>query len=108
MEDDRFEADVLIETNRHCICKLEALWKELQEKGEGYCMMETALSDLDKRAIRRLYSTYELDGLVMKMLMEMPMVVIPRILNRLKVKEEEWIREKNKLELVPSFRGVSL
>ena len=34
MEDDRFETDVLIETNRHCLGKLEVLYREVCERCE--------------------------------------------------------------------------
>ena len=34
VEDDRFETDVLIETNRHCLGKLEVLYREVCERGE--------------------------------------------------------------------------
>ena len=95
MEDNRFEADVLIETNRHCIGQLEILQKELAEKeSDAYRLIESSLSALDKRAIRRLYSDSGVDKTVLQMLYEMPAVVIPLLLRRLREKEEEWIKEK--------------
>lgn len=63
-------------------------------------MKLSSLSDLDKRAIRRLYSDYGVDGLVLEMLEEIPKTTIPLIIQRLKEKEEEWMREKCSLEAV--------
>ena len=95
MEDNRFEADVLIETNRHCIGQLEILQKELAEKeSDAYRLIESSLSALDKRAIRRLYSDSGVDKTVLQMLYEMPSVVISILLRRLREKEDEWIKEK--------------
>lgn len=101
VEDGRFETDILIETNRHCIGRLEVLKKELEEAGQAdYKLKLSSLSDLDKRAIRRLYSDYGVDGLVLEMLEEIPKTTIPLIIQRLKEKEEEWMREKCSLEAV--------
>lgn len=107
MEDDRFETDILIETNRHCIARLEVLKKELEESDQAdYKLKLSSLSDLDKRAIRRLYSDYGVDGLVLEMLEEIPKTTIPLIIQRLKDKEEEWMREKCSLEAVSGSMNI--
>lgn len=77
---------------------------ELGEEGERVRLVESSLSALDKRAIRRLYGCYDVDGLILKMVCEMPLKVIPLILKRLREKEEEWIKEKCVLEEVAMER----
>ena len=54
VEDDRFEADVLIETNRRCVGKLELLYAELEGMKGDVTMNESVLSAVDRRAVRRL------------------------------------------------------
>ena len=68
------------------------------EEGKKVRLIESSLSALDKRAIRRLYGCYDVDGLVMKMVCEMPLKVIPLVIRRLREKEEEWVKEKCVLE----------
>ena len=57
VEDDRFEVDVTIETNRHCMGTLTLLLEELQHEDthEMMRMKKDALSALDWRSIHRLY-----------------------------------------------------
>ena len=103
VEDDRFEVDTIIETNRHCIGRLEVLMKELdslQSETDYYFHFEKALTAFDKRAIRRLYAEYGLENVVMEMLKEIPRITIPLLISRMKQKEEEWIQEKVVLEKV--------
>lgn len=158
MEDDRFETDVLIETNRHCLGKLEVLYREVCErcererceKSEGeksensegekkeeekndkmeekneeknekietekndkteeektetheqstpIKLADTALSAVDKRAIRRLYGK-GVDEVVMMMLTLAPKTTIPVLMKRMREKEEQWMKEKCVLEAV--------
>lgn len=159
VEDDRFETDVLIETNRHCLGKLEVLYREVCErcereksmgceeekskeneegkneiiKGENreeekneeknekietekndkteeektetheqstpIKLADTALSAVDKRAIRRLYGK-GVDEVVMMMLTLAPKTTIPVLMKRMREKEEQWMKEKCVLEAV--------
>lgn len=159
MEDDRFETDVLIETNRHCLGKLEVLYREVCERCEREKSMgceeekskeneegkneiikeenreeekneeknekietekndkteeektetheqstpiklaDTALSAVDKRAIRRLYGK-GVDEVVMMMLTLAPKTTIPVLMKRMREKEEQWMKEKCVLEAV--------
>lgn len=158
VEDDRFETDVLIETNRHCLGKLEVLYREVCErcererceKSEGeksensegekkeeekndkmeeenseeknekietkndkteeektetheqstpIKLADTALSAVDKRAIRRLYGK-GVDEVVMMMLTLAPKTTIPVLMKRMREKEEQWMKEKCVLEAV--------
>ena len=159
VEDDRFETDVLIETNRHCLGKLEVLYREVcercereksmgceeekskeneeekneiikeenREEGKGeeknekietekndkteeektetheqstpIKLADTALSAVDKRAIRRLYGK-GVDEVVMMMLTLAPKTTIPVLMKRMREKEEQWMKEKCVLEAV--------
>ena len=159
VEDDRFETDVLIETNRHCLGKLEVLYREgcercerekrmgceeekskENEEGKNEIIKEenreeekneeknekietekndkteeektetheqstpikladTALSAVDKRAIRRLYGK-GVDEVVMMMLTLAPKTTIPVLMKRMREKEEQWMKEKCVLEAV--------
>lgn len=159
VEDDRFETDVLIETNRHCLGKLEVLYREVCERCEREKSMgceeekskeneegkneiikeenreeekneeknekietekndkteeektetheqstpiklaDTALSAVDKRAIRRLYGK-GVDEVVMMMLTLAPKTTIPVLMKRMREKEEQWMKEKCVLEAV--------
>ena len=159
VEDDRFETDVLIETNRHCLGTLEVLYREVCERCEREKSMgceeekskeneegkneiikeenreeekneeknekietekndkteeektetheqstpiklaDTALSAVDKRAIRRLYGK-GVDEVVMMMLTLAPKTTIPVLMKRMREKEEQWMKEKCVLEAV--------
>lgn len=110
VEDDHFEADVLIEANRHCIGTLEALWRGLQAaqaaQRSPQRLERSALSALDRRAIRRLYAESGVDGVVLSMLELAPQTTIPRLLRRLREQEARWVRERSLLEAVgPAGRG---
>lgn len=106
MEDDHFETDVLIESNRHCIGSLEALARALDAEGPGPQRLEVGrLSALDRRAIRRLYAESGVDGVVLEMLENAPRTTLPRVLRRLREQEERWVKERNVLEAVGKRRS---
>ena len=110
IEDDRFEADLLIETNRHCIGSLTVLLQELEASSRPLQLKEGALSAVDWRAIRRLYAGKGVDRAVRRvgmgrwneeqLLIEAPQSTIPHLIRRMKKKEEQWIKEKEMLEEV--------
>ena len=101
VEDDHFESDVLIESNRHCIGTLETLWRSLESQKEAPVRLEIAeLSSLDRRAIRRLYAESGVDGVVLEMLQAAPRTTLPRLLRRLREQGERWVKERKVLETV--------
>ena len=70
-EDDRFEADVILETTRSAIAQLEMLQKELEESdlSGAVRLKEDALSAVQVAAIRRVYAHTGADLEVIKVLM---------------------------------------
>lgn len=99
-EDERYELDVVIETNLATIRTLEALDKKLSRMTQDE-RSKLKLDDhlggtsntIHQRAIRRIYGDKAqeiIDGLKKN-----PVVAVPIVLRRLKMKEEEW-REAQK------------
>lgn len=99
-EDERFELDVVIETNTETIRCLEAVSKkisrmspeELAEFQLDDCLGGTSPT-IHQRAIRRLYGEKASD--IIEGLKKLPQMTVPMVLKRLKAKEEEW-REAQK------------
>uniref|UniRef100_A0A6B2EGL1 Paired amphipathic helix protein Sin3a n=1 Tax=Phlebotomus kandelakii TaxID=1109342 RepID=A0A6B2EGL1_9DIPT len=99
-EDERFELDVVIETNSATIRVLEGVQKKLSRMSPD----EVARFRLDdclggnsptihQRALRRIYGEKASD--IIQGLKKNPVVAVPVVLRRLKAKEEEW-REAQK------------
>lgn len=99
-EDERFELDVVIETNAATIRVLEGVQKKLSRLSPE----EVAKFRLDdclggcsptihQRALRRIYGDKAQD--IIDGLKKNPVVAVPVVLRRLKAKEEEW-REAQK------------
>jgi len=99
-EDERFELDVVIETNAATIRVLEGVHKKLSRMSPE----EVAKFRLDdclggcsptihQRALRRIYGDKAQD--IIDGLKKNPVVAVPVVLRRLKAKEEEW-REAQK------------
>ena len=66
-EDDRFEADVILETTRSAAAQLESLWRELQAAPpRPLKLRDDALSAVQQAAIRRVYAHNGADLEVMK------------------------------------------
>ena len=66
-EDDRFEADVILETTHSTIAQLELLQHELEEMDDGnYKLREDSLSAVQIGAIRRVYNHNGIDKEVIK------------------------------------------
>ncbi|XP_053621549.1 paired amphipathic helix protein Sin3b isoform X3 [Plodia interpunctella] len=100
-EDERFELDVVIETNAATIRVLEGVGKKLSRLPAG----EAARLRLDdclgghsptihQRALRRIYGEKVAVDIIAG-LKKNPAVAVPVVLRRLKAKEEEW-REAQK------------
>ena len=66
VEDDCFECDVIIESNRHCVGTLTKLFNELQQEEsiEPLRLKRESLSVMDWHCIRRLYKEKEVSDLV--------------------------------------------
>lgn len=99
-EDERFELDVVIETNSATIRVLEGVQKKMSKMPPD----ELARFKLDdslggtsqtihQRALRRIYGDKAPD--IIEGLKKNPNVAVPVVLRRLKAKEEEW-RESQK------------
>ncbi|KAG0410274.1 hypothetical protein HPB47_012608, partial [Ixodes persulcatus] len=99
-EDERFELDVVVETNLSTIRVLEAVQKKMQRLGAEE-RQRFQLGDnlggtsavLQQQAIRRIYGDKAAD--IVEGLKRNPVVAVPLVLRRLKAKEEEW-REAQK------------
>lgn len=99
-EDERFELDVVIETNSATIRVLEGVQKKLSrlspEEVVKFKLDDTlggTSTTIHQRALRRIYGEKSNDIIVG--LKKNPMVAVPVVLRRLKAKEEEW-REAQK------------
>lgn len=99
-EDERFELDVVIETNASTIRVLEGVNKKLsrmnQEEIARYRLDDCLGGSspvLHQRALRRIYGDKAQD--IIDGLKRNPVVAVPVVLRRLKAKEEEW-REAQK------------
>lgn len=99
-EDERFELDVVIETNASTIRVLEGVHKKMnrmtQEEVQKYKLDECmggCSPTIHQRAIKRIYGDKASD--IIEGLKRNPVVAVPVVLRRLKAKEEEW-REAQK------------
>ncbi|XP_071557175.1 paired amphipathic helix protein Sin3a isoform X1 [Temnothorax nylanderi] len=99
-EDERFELDVVIETNASTIRVLEGVHKKMnrmtQEEIQKYKLDECmggCSPTIHQRAIKRIYGDKAPD--IIEGLKRNPAVAVPVVLRRLKAKEDEW-REAQK------------
>jgi hypothetical protein len=94
-EDERYELDMLIEANSSAVLELEEIQLGIERlSGDDklkYTLKESALSAIHKRSIERLYGP-EFDAEVLKLLAKHPVVAIPNNLERLRQKNDEWLR----------------
>lgn len=99
-EDERFELDVVLETNLATIRVLEGVQKKLSRMSAedaarfklDDCLGGTS-QVIHQRAIKRIYGDKSPD--IIDGLKKNPVVAVPLVLRRLKAKEEEW-REAQK------------
>lgn len=100
-EDERFELDVVIETNSTTIRVLEGVQKKISRMSPEE-VVRYRLDDclggssptIHQRALKRLYGDKAAD--IIQGLKNSPSVAVPVVLRRLKAKEEEW-REAQKV-----------
>ncbi|XP_063674545.1 paired amphipathic helix protein Sin3a-like isoform X2 [Bolinopsis microptera] len=104
-DDERFELDVVIETNLACIKQLEAVQKKMAKLTPD----EVARFRLDnklggtsevigRKAIKRIYG--DKHGGIIDGLKKSPQAVIPIVLKRLKSKDEEWCEARRQFSKI--------
>jgi len=104
-EDERFELDVVIETNGATIRVLEAVQKKISrmtpEEAQKFrlddCLGGTSPT-IHLRAISRVYGDKAPD--MIDGLKKSPLVAIPVVLRRLRAKEEEWREAQKKFNKI--------
>ncbi|CAM9105712.1 unnamed protein product, partial [Ectocarpus fasciculatus] len=112
-EDDRFEIDMLIDTNMSTIRILEPLNDEIQhikqlEESDAGCpkfnfqLEKRHLSTVHLNCITRLYGDFATE--ILELLRKNPVGAIPVILRRLKQKDLEW--RKARQELTKTWKEV--
>ncbi|XP_052399874.1 paired amphipathic helix protein Sin3a [Carassius gibelio] len=94
-EDERFELDVVLETNLATIRVLEVVQKKLSRMSaeeQAKFRLDNTLGGcseiLHRKAIQRIYGDKALD--IIDGLKKNPAVSVPIVLKRLKLKEDEW------------------
>ena len=94
-EDERFEFDVVLETNKDTIKFLECVQKKMSrmppEEAARYRLDDClggSSPTIHQRAIRRIYG--DKAGDIIDGLKRNPVVAVPLVLRRLKSKDEEW------------------
>uniref|UniRef100_A0A7N0RFU1 Histone deacetylase interacting domain-containing protein n=1 Tax=Kalanchoe fedtschenkoi TaxID=63787 RepID=A0A7N0RFU1_KALFE len=95
-EDDRFELDVLIETAKSTILRIEELLHKINEKSivvDGPVRIEEHFAALHLRCIERLYGDHCLDA--MDFLRKRFTQSLPVIAIRLKQRKEEWSKTRS-------------
>ncbi|XP_073159550.1 paired amphipathic helix protein Sin3a isoform X7 [Lepidochelys kempii] len=94
-EDERFELDVVLETNLATIRVLEAIQKKLSRlsaEEQAKFRLDNTLGGtsevIHRKALQRIYADKAAD--IIDGLRKNPSVAVPIVLKRLKMKEEEW------------------
>ncbi|XP_031549385.1 paired amphipathic helix protein Sin3a-like isoform X2 [Actinia tenebrosa] len=94
-EDERFELDVVLESNAATVRALEAVQKKMSRMSpeeQQKFRMDSCLGGtsevVHKKAIQRIYGDKAPD--IIDGLKKTPAVAVPLVLKRLKAKEEEW------------------
>ena len=105
-EDDRFEIDMVLETTKACVAKLQAYEEELkamsEDDRENAHMPEGYLGQVSERAILRIYGDRGSDMLYL--VKTAGHVTIPVVLKRLLQKQDEWQELKD--EMLPVWTDV--
>ncbi|KAJ4765389.1 paired amphipathic helix Sin3-like protein [Rhynchospora pubera] len=90
-EDDRFELDMLVESAKSAIKRVEKLIKKMNEGSidqDEPIDIEDYLTPMNMRCIEKLYGDHGLDAI--EVLRRKPEAALPVLLGRLKQKLEEW------------------
>mmetsp|Transcript_24143 Transcript_24143/g.29248 ORF Transcript_24143/g.29248 Transcript_24143/m.29248 type:complete len:1244 (-) Transcript_24143:506-4237(-) len=101
-EDDRFELDMVIETNTATMKLLEKLDEQVKkmttEEQTAFRLPDEMLSSVHLRCVERIYGDHGSD--IKELLIRNPSVAIGVILNRLKQKDEEWRKCRDDMNIV--------
>lgn len=93
-EDDRFELDMVIETTRSTINRLEQIQQKISrmssEQRAAFVLNPEDLNLIHVRPVERIYGDNRLE--VREMLFKSPVATIPVVLMRLNQKLDEWER----------------
>mmetsp|Transcript_2091 Transcript_2091/g.7479 ORF Transcript_2091/g.7479 Transcript_2091/m.7479 type:complete len:1018 (-) Transcript_2091:188-3241(-) len=91
-EDDRFELDMMIETNESAVRAMTKLNDHLNtltpEQKANFKYSNVQMNSIHKRCVERIYGDHGSD--ILDLLAKNPAVAVPVILTRLKQKTEEW------------------
>jgi len=102
-EDDRFELDMIIETNASVLAVLRPVAEELQaashEERVTYKLAEGQLSAVHLRAVERIYGG-DHGADVRELLQRSPAVAVPVVFARLVQKDVEWRRVREDMRRV--------
>ena len=105
-EDDRFEIDMILETTKTCIEKLQKYEEELgsmpEEAREEAIMPDGYMGAVYERAILRIYG--ERGDEILYLVKTAPKATIPVVLKRLLQKQEEW--RQLKTDMMPIWTDV--
>ena len=105
-EDDRFEIDMVLETTKSCVEKLQAYEVDLNAMSEearaNAVMPEGYLGAVSERAIKRIYG--DRGDEIVYLVKTAPHATIPVVLKRLNQKTEEW--RELKTEILPVWADV--
>ncbi|KAK3272628.1 hypothetical protein CYMTET_19089 [Cymbomonas tetramitiformis] len=101
-EDDRFELDMIIETNESTLALLEPMAEKFgnlnPEEKASFRLSEDILSAVHLRCIERIYSDNGSD--MRDLVMKNPVVAIPIVIQRLRQKDEEWRKCRDEMNKV--------
>jgi len=102
-EDDRYEVDLVIDSNKAAIRALEPLAREIEALSANnpmaakfrYRLEKRTLSVIHLKAIARIYGDHGTE--ILELLRRNPAGAIPVILRRLKEKDAEWCKDREEL-----------
>jgi histone deacetylase complex regulatory component SIN3 len=101
-EDDRYELDLVIETNAATILKLEPIAATIAKLPSGvkqrHFLADGALSAINFTAIQRIYGENGPD--VVQQVKLNPAVAVPVVLARLRDKDEHWRRARAEMNVI--------
>jgi len=101
-EDDRYELDMVIETNASTIMRLEpiaaTISKLSSDDKKRHALAAGALGPVHFRAIERIYGDHGVE--VVEQVRLNPAVAIPVVLQRLKQKDEHWRRARQEMNKI--------
>lgn len=101
-EDDRYELDLVIETNAATIMKLQTIEATISTLQEGdkkrHALAPNALSPIHFNAIQRIYGESGLE--VISQVKLNPFLAVPVVLKRLKEKDISWRRARMEMNKV--------